>query len=202
MAVSLSSPEDIINASLVAIGYKKQIGSIWNGSEAAQLALSIFGQARDDLMRLGDWDFVQRTISLTLLKTAQAGGYPLGWTDAFPPPPWTYEYEYPDNCLKIRAVKPLSIFSPNFDPQPYQPSIYNDNSYTPAKRTILSYVPNAMCVYAGRITDPLTWPADFAQALVDDLGKKLAQALASAQAVQMMTGEARVETAEAKMEQG
>ena len=187
---SLQNPEDVINVALVRIGWKNQIGSVWEGSEAAQLSLSIYGQTRDTLMRDGDWGFCQRNVALTLLKSAPGNNtYLTPWTSAYPPLPWAYEYAYNDDILKVRAVKPTPFFIPNFDPQPFVFAIDNDNSFTPPQRVILCNVADAICVYAGRVTDPTTWPSDFAELLTEELGKRLGPALAGLDAAKVEAAE-------------
>lgn len=121
MSAVLQSPADIINDALVRIGYKLRIASLQDGSEAASEALNIYGQTRDEMLRNGNWMFAQKTATLTLLKSAPAGGYipPTQWNPTTNPPlPYSYEYLYPDDCLKVRAVKSVPLFLFNPDPQP------------------------------------------------------------------------------------
>lgn len=180
MANVISSPEDVINASLGRIGYPLRIGSIFDGSEAAKAALDIYGQTRDEMMRDGEWEFVERNLNAVLLKMAPAGGYFVPWDPVNNPPvPWAYEYAYPEDCLKVRNVRTAPIFLVEVDPQPSLFSIYNDNAYTPARRTVLSNTANAILVYAGRVTDPLTWPVGFTEALIAALARRLAPHLAT-----------------------
>lgn len=205
MPSSLQNPADVVNAALVRIGWKQQIGNLRDGSAAADAALSLYGQTRDELLRTSNWDFAQRNIALTLLKSAPPGGYipPTTWDPTINPPiPWTFSYVYPGDCIKLRAVKPTPIFIPEFDPSANRFSIDNDYSYTPAQRVILCNVPAALAVYTGRVTDPATWAPDFAEALIELLGERLAPGLVAAQAAQFEAAEATVQTQLAKMEQG
>jgi hypothetical protein len=203
MANTLKNPADLVNAALVRIGHKNLIGNLYDGSEASIRALAIYGQTRDDMMRDGNWGFVQRNVALTLLKQAPANmTYLVPWTSAFPPLPWQFEYAYPQDMLKLRAVKPTPIFIPNFDPTPYPSAIDNDNSLDPPQRVILCNVENAIAVYAGRVTDPLTWPVDFTEALIGKLGEVLAPSLSGLQPAQMQAAESREQQAEAGREQG
>lgn len=204
---SLSSPEDVVNAALVQIGFKKQVGSLYDGSMHSVLALQIFGQTRDDMLRGGNWGFARRDASLTLQKQAPVGGYVPGFTTwtraAYPPQAWLYQYGYPDDCLQVGIVKPGLIFVPNFDPGPNPWAIDNDNTYTPGRKVILSNVgPDALITYIGRVTDPKLWDANFAEALVDQLGKKLAPALTGLEPAQMSAIMGEKDAATAKMEQG
>ena len=205
MATSLSNPADIVNAALVRIGHHNQVGNLYDGSRAAQAALAIYGQTRDALLRDGDWGFAQRNVTLTLLKSAPPYGYvpPTTWDPTlYPPLNFLFEYGYPADCLRVRSLRPTPFFIPNFNPTPVEFSIDNDNSYTPARRVILSNLANAVCVYTGRVTDPTTMAVDFVQALVEALSDPLAVALTSAQIGQSEAAEARVDKSMAQMEQG
>lgn len=203
---SLSSPEDLVNAALVQIGFKLQIGSLYDGSEAAVKALNIYGQCRDDMLRDGNWQFASRSRALTLLKQAPAGGYVPGITTwdptLYPQQPWLYAYAYDDDVLKMRIVKPSQIFpGPNFSPTPYPFSVNNDNGYTPPRKTILSNVADALGVFTGRVTDPTVWDANFTSAFIDDLGTRLAPALTELGAAQMSASLGANDKSQAKMEQ-
>ncbi len=194
----LQNPSDLVNAALVRIGYPLQIGNLYDGSKAAQRSLAIYGQTRDTLLRTGDWQFAQRNVSLTLLKSAPDSYVPgfNSWDPTVNPPiPWRFEYAYPGDMLKLRAVI-------NPDPQPYIFTIDIDSAYTPPRRVILCNVENAVCVYTGQVTDPLTMPPDFMEAFIDALGEGLSAGLASMQAAQMEAAEGAQDTQMAKMEMG
>src|ERR1700682_3544157 len=102
MASSLNSAADIVNAALTHIGWEQRVGSLYDGSAAAQLALNIYGQERDDLLRETNPGFAVRNIAMALLKSAPAGGYVQGvtpWNPATNPPVgWLFEYSYPADC--------------------------------------------------------------------------------------------------------
>lgn len=202
---SARDPADLINASLVRIGWKQQIGNLYDGSAAATQALSIYGQTRDQMLRESTWDFAQRSLNLTLLKSAPVGGYipPNGWDPTnFPPQPWRFEYEYPEDCLKVRTIKAQQLFVPNFDPQANRYSVASDNAYVPHKRVLLSNVESAIMVYTGRVTDPSLWAVDFTESFIDKLGELLGPALTGLQPAQMQAVQGARETEKAKMEQG
>lgn len=206
MVVSLSSAGSVVNAALVRIGYKKQIGNLHDGSEAAQLAVQVYGQTRDTLMRTGNFDFPQREVTLTLLKSSPLSGYIPGfspWDPATNPQiGYKFEYAYPTDCLKLNSVRPVPIFVPEFDPSPYPFKIANDNAYTPARRVVLCNLADAVGTYVGRIADPTIWPADFTEALIEALGERLAPALTTMDAAKAEAAESRAGKAEAMMERG
>lgn len=206
MAGVISSPADVVNLSLQRIGYPGRIGNIFDGSEASKDSLDIYSQTRDAMLRDGDWPFASRSVAATLLKSAPALGYfpPNTWNAATnPPQPWKYEYGWPDDCLKIRACKPQVYFVPNFSPQPYLFAISNDNGYTPAQRVILSNVQDAMLIYTGQVTDPLTWPQDFIEAFAAALGQRLAASLMkSTEMVKLEAADTAASTTAAGQQQG
>lgn len=204
MTAVLTSPEAIINDALVRIGYKRRIGSVWEGSEPAKVALDIYGQTRDQMLRDGDWGFARRDLTLTLLKSAPANGfYPTGWTNTYPPVPWSFEYSYPADCLKIRSIKLPPLFIPNYLPKAVNFSISNDNSYTPAKKVVLCNVgPSALAVYTAQVTDPSTWEASFSEALSAELARRLAPALANLDLAKIEAGDEIAETGAAMEQRG
>lgn len=187
MSAVLTNPADIVNAALGRIGYKRRLGSLYDGSEQSARALDIYGQTRDAKLREFDWGFAERDVALTLLKTAPAGGYtpPLVWSSTYPILPWKYEYAYPDDMLKLRSLRTTPVFIPEYDPVPIVFRIANDNSYTPAQKVILTDLPAAVCVYTGQVIDPTTWEPDFTESLIAALGKRLAPVLTSLDAVKM-----------------
>lgn len=199
MSAVLQSPENIVNAALARIGRSERVGSIYEGTRVADAAIVQYGQTRDDLLRGGDWPFAQCAIMLTLLKSAPQGGYipPILWDATVNPPvPWLFEYAWPDDCLKVLSVKPVPVFVPNFDPQPFGFSIWNDKAFAPAQRVILSNVSSATCDYTGQVTDPTTMPTDFIEAFIAALAERLAPALDPKDGLQ----EAQFEQAESGLE--
>jgi len=204
MANGLSSAADIVNLALVRIGYPMRIGSLYDGSPAAKLALDVYVQTRDQMLRDGQWEFAERQVAGTLLKQAPAGGYGpwAPWTPAYPAIPWFFSYAYPDDCLKVRSVVAQPMFVPNFDPQYNVFSIENDSTYTPSKRVILCYVPDAVLIYAAQITDPTVMEASFIEAFSAELGRRLAPALVGMDAAKMEAQDAAMENQVAENNQG
>ena len=182
MANSLSSPASIVNAALGRIGYKLRIGSLLDGSEASKVALDIYGQTRDDLIRDGDHGFARRQVGLVALKVAPAGGYnPLTpWNlNIHPPVPWVYEYGYPDDMLRLLSLQATPIITPVMSPRPVVYQISNDSRTVPPRRVILTNLPFAIASYMARVTDPLTFDVSFTELLIDALATNLSPALAS-----------------------
>ena len=218
MATVITTPEDVVNLALARIGFKRTIGYIYEGSAAAQAALTVYAQTRDELMRQSDWGFAEGNIFPTLLKSAPAGAYapPVAWTNASPPLPWHYEYAYPYDCLKVRALKsqPPVLFNP--DPQPVLYSVANDAPLTqftnPANgdiylanvpiKVLLCNILNPVLVYTKQVTDPTAWEADFVEAFAAALGRRIAPQLMGADTVKMAAADESNAKGVAMREQG
>lgn len=204
MVASISNPADLANNALIRMGYKMRVGSLFDGSAAARHALQVYAQTRDEMLRAYDYDFAERTIALTLLKSAPIGGYipPRVWTPATDPPlGFAFEYAFPDDCLKVRAVKRTFLFLLNPDPQPNAFQISNDNAYTPARRVVLCNIPDAMSTYTGQITDPATWDVAFVDLMAAALGRRLAPGLVGIEGAKMEMADEQNATPEAQMDQ-
>lgn len=200
----LSSAEDVINLALVRAGSKARIGSIYEGSMIAKKALDIYSQSRDQLISGGQWEFAERLINATLLKTAPVGGYGPWqvWTPAFPAVPWLYSYSYPSDCLKLRSVRAAPLQIPNFDPQHNIYSTDNDNSYTPPVKVVLCNVPNAIFTYAAQVTDPTTWSPSFIEALAANLARRLSPVIGGLEAEKIEAQDEQVADNMAESEKG
>jgi hypothetical protein len=187
MPASVTSPADMINLSLRRIGYKFRVGSLYDGSTAAKTALDIYAQTRDAVLVENDWDFAERNVTMTLLKSAPVNGYvpPTVWNPATNPPPgWLFSYAYPSDCLKVRIIKNVPLFGLNFDPQPNAFYLANDTSFTPFQKVILCNLANANLVYTGQVTDPTSWDSLFTESLAAALGRRLVPSLMGFNAIQ------------------
>jgi hypothetical protein len=199
----VQTPEDLVNVALARIGYKRRIDSIYEGSPAADAALDIYGQTRDAMLRENDWGFAERNLVLGQLKMAPLTGYiPNAWTSQYPPLPWIFEYAYPFDCLKVRAVKATPFLVPNFDPQPNIFEVANDLSLTPPAKVILCNVPNAVLTYTGQVTDLTTWEADAIEAFAAEIGRRLAPVLLDPNAEKLAAQDAAQALHQAAITQG
>lgn len=202
MPASARSPADVVNISLARMGYKKRISNLYDGSEAASRALDIYAQTRDDMLRDGQWPFCHREVVASLLKTGPENYFDSPWdATTMPPRPWRYEYTYPDDCLKVRQIKGQPGFAFNPSPTPVLWSVLNDNGYSPPRRVIVANVPDAILVYAGQVTDPTQWPADFVDAVAAELARRLKPGLLG-QLTQMDMVDTAQSVASASSEQG
>lgn len=203
---SVQNPADLVNVSLARLGWKGgDIGNLYEGSPAANVALDAYGQVRDALLRSHPWDFAQRTAALALIKQAPVGGYfpPIVWDPTtYPPIGWLFEYGYPADCIKVRAVKPVPLFTPNFDPSTNTFSIANDPTLNPAQEVILCNLLNPVCIYTARVTDPTQFAVDFTEAFIDSLAESIAPGLANLDTAKLAAAEESASTEMATVEQG
>jgi len=178
---------------------------MWEGSFAAKAALDCYSQTRDDLLRTADWPFARRDVQLTLLNQAPEGGYvpPVTWNPATNPPlPWQFQYVYPGDSLRIRSIRPIDVFLVNYDPREHRFTVTNDDSESPAAKTILCNVgPVAVATYSGRLTDPTTFDADFTEALAEALARRLAPVLTDMEAAKVAAAYETKATSEADLTQ-
>lgn len=184
----VDSVEDIINQALRAAGLPLRINEIYEGSDAAKVALELYGQCRDSLLDAEDWSFNRHTAPLTLLKGPPPdGGYTImnPWSNLYPAPAWLYEFSYPDDMIDLRAIifPPLGPM-PDLDPVPAvwrvdndsTPNIVDGVAVGPPAKVIYCNVTNALAVYRSRVTDPSLFDPGFIDALVALLGKRFASA--------------------------
>lgn len=207
---------DIMNQALRAGGIPKRINDFYEGSEAAKVALELFGQCRDELIDGHDWAFTRRVVPLTLLKgPPPANGYNFAqpWSNIYPQPGFLYEYVYPADCIDLRAIIAPPGPMPDLDPVPANWRIDNDPTPVvsgdppvatgPQAKVILANTTDAIAVYRGQVTDPTLWEPSFVEALVASLGKKFAVAFgASADSVKMGEAEAAVAAQSGASERG
>lgn len=199
MTLVLTSPEDLVNAALEEIGYPNRVGHMYEGSEASKVALDLYGQTRDAMLRESDWEFARFDVALTLLKSAPADYVGLTWSNTYPPLPWKYAYMWPTNCLKVRSLRKTPAYIPNFDIQPVPFNTPIDTASS--MKVICCNISNAIGVYTGQITDMTQWEASFMDAFIATLGKRMAPRLNS-QAVAVMAPEAQADMATAEMTKG
>lgn len=205
MASVITGVSDVVNLALAGIGRKDRIGNIFEGSAAAKVALDLYSQTRDELLRVTDYGFSERNVNLTLLKSAPPDGYfpPNQWSGASNPAvPWLFSYEYPADCIKVRAIKPQPGFVLNYTPQPVVFRIENDNYEDPPVKVILCNVADAMMTYTGQVTNPSTWEPAFVEAFAAELGRRMAPTLANMEAAKFEAAAGAKATEEAARTEG
>lgn len=115
----MTSLVDIGNRALSLMGTRSQIASLTEQSNEAIAIQKWIDTARRDLLRMAPWNSVKNFNTLALLSAAP--GTPENpsagsqfWQKGLPPPPWSYEYAYPSDC--IRPVFIVPQFNTGFAP--------------------------------------------------------------------------------------
>jgi len=149
MPASVQSPADVLNLALVRIGYKNRVANLYDGSEAAQTALDIYAQTRDELLRQDDWDFAERIAAAAVLASPAV------------PAIWTAQYTYPEDCIRVRDLYGAAYLADSNNPIPTRWTIGD----VATGKVIWANITGATLVYTSRVTDPAQWDADFVEAM-------------------------------------
>jgi hypothetical protein len=113
----VTSEVDIANRALSAIGTRSEIASFTEDSNEARAIKLHFQALRDQILRMAPWNCAMNFNTLSLICAAPgtpenpSAGLTV-WTKGIPPPPWSYEYAYPADCL--RAVHVVPQFTTGF----------------------------------------------------------------------------------------
>ena len=97
----MNLPADVANQALDAAGFDFTVGDLQEGTKPAQILLRAYSQCLRQLLRAVHWNFARQQAPLVLLADA-TGQTPDVPTQVIAP--WTYEYQYPINCMKARFV--------------------------------------------------------------------------------------------------
>jgi hypothetical protein len=113
----MTSEVDVVNQAMSLLGTRSTIVSLSEGSPESIAANTWVESLRDELLRMAPWNFCRNFINLSLICAAP--GTPENptagtsqWQKGTPPPPWLYEYAYPENCA--RALYIIPQFSTGF----------------------------------------------------------------------------------------
>lgn len=137
---------DICNLALARVR-ANPIGQLIENSPQAEKCRIFYPEARDYVLSMKDWPFNKKTVSLSL-KT-------------FEPAEYTYAYDYPNDCLKIRYLLPDdSAQSANYrsvDDRLHElgrPRIEFDTELgEDGTRVIITDQPGAKGVYTAKVKD-------------------------------------------------
>lgn len=107
----MTTEVDIVNRALQTFGSRTNVASLSEQSNEAINANLILHALRDQLIRLAPWNCVTRTNNLTYITSLPStpenpGPGPALWVPGTPTPPWSYEYQYPVDCLRARWIIP------------------------------------------------------------------------------------------------
>lgn len=205
----MTSEVDIANRALSAIGTRSQIASLDEGSNESIQVKLLLDPLRDELLRMAPWNCARNFNTMSLICAAPGtpenpSAGPAVWGKGLPPPPWSYEYAYPSDCLRPIYVVPqfttgftsgvpittaVTGGAPAFwngPPVRFHVAIdqIDPGSGKPATppqgqdvRVILTNQEQAILCYIRRVVNPDVWDDQFQQALVAALGARLTIAL-------------------------
>jgi hypothetical protein len=162
MATVITSPADVVNLALSRIGIKDRIGNIYEGSAAAKAALDVYAQTRDAVLRESNFGFSEK-IDAAVLSGNVA------------PSPWSFEYVYPSDCLKLRDLFDADYLADKNNPIPLRWVIGGPDT----GKVIWANVVGVTLVYTRQVTDPTKWEPLFVEAFAAALGRRMAPVLAS-----------------------
>jgi hypothetical protein len=105
---------DIANRALQFFGSRTNMSTSefagLTSNEAVQANLIMF-KLRDQLNRMAPWNCTRKYTNLVYITSQpgtpenSAAGPPL-WVPGIPPPQWSYEYQYPNDCTRPRFIIP------------------------------------------------------------------------------------------------
>ena len=157
----MASEVSICNMALFRIGQSQRIDSLSEASVAAELCKQIYPTVRDVLIESWDWTFARKRVAL-----ASVGDEPTNWE---------YQYQYPNDCLKARAVvlsgdrKPLAS-----ERIPFEVGYNTVNEL----KAIYCDLEDAELVYTAAVTSVALFTPSFCDALSWAIAKELVSPLA------------------------
>lgn len=153
----------IVNSALEQIASQARIALLTDGTPEANAAQTVYAPTVDLMLRELDPDFARFTATLV----AAAG---------VPPYPWSFQYAYPSNCLRLRQVRPVT-YDP-FDPQPIRANVAVATVSAVLTKVVFTNQASALAVYTTSDTTEAQWDAVFADAVIRRLANPLAMAIA------------------------
>lgn len=158
--------EILVNQALALIGYKKQIGNIYEGTAAATAALILWGQTRDEVFVNLKPEWAKKSRTLVLEKTAPDYLDGANWGNTNPILNWKYQYEKPGDCLIPIAVAQV----PSSAYLVWRPSPIR---FQELASSILTNINPAILIYTTIVTDPYVWKPDFTAVFIRALAQNL-----------------------------
>ncbi len=185
------SIESIVNQSLDRIGYKRHIGTIWDGSLAARVALNAWAETRDALLVRTQPEWAREDVALTVTKSAPEFGYDeqTPWeAGVYPDLPWLYEYTQPETCLVPLALKPRPHTVPVWRPRAMR---FRVKTGTDQTYVLLGNDPAPILTCIVHTHNPELWYEDFIELMIVTLAKKMEVALGHPQPRQKESEDAK-----------
>lgn len=110
----MTSITDVANRMLQRLGTRTTITDAELASNSSNESIQfnlMYTELRDDLLRMAPWNSAMKTANLVYITSSP--GTPENtspattlWQPGQPPPPFSYEYQYPVDCLQARWIIP------------------------------------------------------------------------------------------------
>lgn len=156
----MTSVVSICNMALSNLG-KDNIQALTDAGAEARACRQFYDHVRDTLLQAYPWRFAGATRSMAALANDMVGR-------------WSYAYERPIDCLKVRWVRPeYSLDDPC--PQTLQQEL--GNPYDIEGQTIYCNLSPAFLRYTFKLTDPTKFSPLFVEALAWHLTTRIAMPL-------------------------
>lgn len=120
-----------------------------DGTTSARLALNLFDDVQDDLLRAHPWSFATKRVKLSPLASKPAYGF-------------KYEFNTPSDMIRLLSID----------------SFYVGQNFKLEGGRILANVSALDLCYVFRNTDVSTWPSDFVNAVKYELASQIAYPIA------------------------
>ena len=157
----------ICNTALARIGVTMAITSLAERSKEAMQCTLFYAEVRDRVLGAAPWPFARKMAALQLTGT--------------PPSKWTYRYQVPNDCLRIREVYPSGWTGPVDNCLGRMPSMrvaYELASGDDNNLVLDTHQEQAVIEYTARVTNPAQFDAAFASAFAWALAAEIALPLA------------------------
>lgn len=153
----MTSEVQICNMALGHVRADNRVQTVFpfpEDSEEARQCFIFYETARDAVLEAHQWSFAAREATLALTANT-------------PPTRWTYEYAFPADCIKPRAIAPTGHTA---EPIPFETAIDSDLG----QRLIWTDEAAASLIYTARVEDPNVYTPGFVTAFARRLGAELA----------------------------
>lgn len=185
-----TQPDDIVNEALDEIGVE-EIGDLYEGSRAAIVSRRNYDVTLRAMHAAAPWNFARKQSQMAMLGDI-SGTYHANRTV---PLPWSYMYEWPDDCVHARHVLALNAYALSAEGTPvYAPPAWNQpapflitdapipnpagwefkEGHSPdSTKVVATNQLGAILVYTGLIQYPDAWDALFRRAFTAALAARL-----------------------------
>lgn len=110
----MTTEVDIVNRALQCVGSRTTVTAAELANETSNEAIQanlIRNQLRDDTLRMAPWNFASAYVSMTYITSTPGTPENLSagtslWQPGIPPPPWSYEYQFPVDCIRPLWIVP------------------------------------------------------------------------------------------------